>query len=141
MVVQSYRDLLAWKKSMLLVRAIYETSRSWPREELHGLTSQARRATVSIPANLAEGQGRTGTREFAHHLSIAKGSLHELETLILIAHDLNYLDRPTCELLSEQAAEVARLIGGLLRRLRALNSNAPSHDSRPTTHDSPGGTS
>ncbi len=134
-MVQSYRDLLAWQKSMLLVRAVYETSRTWPREELHGLTSQARRAAVSIPANLAEGQGRTGTREFAHHLSIAKGSLHEFETLILIARDLNYLDTQTGNAILAQADEVARLIGGLLRRLRALNSKASSHDSRLTTHD------
>ncbi|CAA9561070.1 MAG: 23Sr RNA gene [uncultured Thermomicrobiales bacterium] len=141
MVVQSYRDLVAWRKSMLLVRAIYETSHSWPREELHGLTSQARRAAVSVPANIAEGQGRTGTREFTHHLSIAKGSLHELETLILIAHDLDYIDATACNALLAQATEVARLIGGLLRRLRTLNGKAPSHDSRLATHDSPGGTS
>jgi len=132
---KSYRDLLAWQKSMLVVGAVYTTSQKWPREELVGLTSQIRRAAVSVPANIAEGQGRTGKREFAHHLSIAKGSLHELETLILIASDLRYLDLAVRNTLLEQTAEVARLIGGLLRSLRTNNDPVPSHDSRLTTHD------
>ncbi len=135
MDTKSYRDLLAWQKSMAVVRAIYTQSQSWTREELVGLTSQIRRAAVSVPANIAEGQGRTGKREFAHHLSIAKGSLHELETLILIADDLCYLDLTVRNTLLEQTEEVARLLGGLLRRLRANNTLVPSHDSRPTTHD------
>ena len=117
-MMEGYRDLVAWQKGMALVRGVYETTRTWPREELHGLTSQTRRAAVSIPANIAEGQGRTGTREFAHHLSIAKGSLHELETLLLIAHDLRYLDSEARDSLLAQAAETARLLGGLLRSLR-----------------------
>jgi four helix bundle protein len=132
---KSYRDLLAWQKGMAVVKAIYTHSQSWPREELVGLTSQIRRAAVSVPANIAEGQGRTGKREFAHHLSIAKGSLHELETLILIASDLRYLDRAARDSLLTQTSEIARLIGGLLRSLRADNTPVLSHDSRPTTHD------
>jgi len=132
---KSYRDLFAWQKSMAVVNAIYVQTKMWPCEELVGLTSQIRRAAVSVPANIAEGQGRTGKREFAHHLSIAKGSLHEPETLILSASDLHYLDHTIRDALLSQTGEVARLIGGLLRRLHADTSPVPSHDSRPTTHD------
>jgi len=132
---RSYRELFAWQKSMAVVKIVYAQSQSWPREELVGLTSQIRRAAVSVPANIAEGQGRTGKREFAHHLSIAKGSLHELETLILIASDLRYLDRTVRDALLAQTDEVGRLIGGLLRSLRPNNAPVLSHDSRPTTHD------
>jgi len=132
---RSYRELFAWQKSMAVVKIVYAQSQSWPREELVGLTSQIRRAAVSVPANIAEGQGRTGKREFAHHLSIAKGSLHELETLILIASDLRYLDHTVRDALLAQTDEVGRLIGGLLRSLRASNAPVLSHDSRPTTHD------
>jgi four helix bundle protein len=113
-----FRDLVAWQKGMAVVSAVYRVSQTWPRDELYGLTSQVRRAAVSIPANIAEGQGRTGPNEFAHHLSIAKGSLHELETLLLIAHELGYIDEVACDPLLAQTGEVARLIGGLLRRLR-----------------------
>jgi len=106
---------------MAVVSAVYRASRGWPRDELYGLTGQTRRAAVSVPANIAEGQGRTGSKEFAHHLSIAKGSLHELETLLLIALDLGYIDGAACDALLAQTGEVARLIGGLLRRLRAAS--------------------
>ncbi len=73
--MESYRDLLAWQKGMAIVKTIYVQTKAWPHEELVGLTSQIRRAAVSVPANIAEGQGHTGKREFAHHLSIAKGSV------------------------------------------------------------------
>ena len=116
--VGRYRDLVAWQKAMVLVKQVYRASKNWPKEELYGLTSQARRAAVSIPANIAEGQGRTGTREMSHHLSIAQGSLAELETLLLIAQDLAYLDPATCEALVTQSTEVSRVVGGLIRRLR-----------------------
>ena len=119
-----YRDLVAWQKGMAVVAAVYRVSRTWPRDELYGLTGQVRRAAVSVPANIAEGQGRTGPNEFAHHLSIAKGSLHELETLLLIALELGYIDDAVCDPLLAQTGEVARLIGGLLRRLRSRNATA-----------------
>jgi len=97
---------------------VYRASGCWPKDEQYGLTNQTRRAAVSVPANIAEGQGRTGPREFAHHLSIAQGSLAELETLLLIARDLRYLDAVTCDTLLVCATEVSRLIGGLIRSLR-----------------------
>jgi four helix bundle protein len=116
--IGGYRDLLVWQKAMLLVTAVYRSSGSWPKEEQYGLTSQLRRAAVSVPANIAEGQGRTGTREFAHHLSIANGSLHETETLIFVAHNVRFIDQPTCDELLRQSSEVGRLLNGLLRRFR-----------------------
>src|SRR5688500_20391214 len=87
-----YRELIAWQKSMALVKKVYTLSSSFPKDERFGLTSQIRRAAVSVPSNVAEGQGRDSTREFIHHLSIAYGSLMEVETQILIIGlDLGYL--------------------------------------------------
>ena len=113
-----FQELIAWQKAMALVTAIYRATGDWPREELYGLTSQVRRAAVSIPSNLAEGHGRTGPREFAHHVSIAYGSLCELETQVLIAEQLGYANTDTSEKLTAQMIEVRRLIRGLLRSLR-----------------------
>jgi four helix bundle protein len=90
--IRGYRDLIAWQKAMALVKNVYEATRDWPSVEQFGLTSQVRRAVVSVPANIAEGQGRYGSRELLHHLSVAHGSLCEVETLMLIAVDLEYLD-------------------------------------------------
>ena len=91
MSVRNYRELIAWQKSMDLVERVYLATRSFPKEEVYGLCAQVRRAVVSIPSNIAEGQGRQTTREFVHFLSIAHGSLREVETQILIARRLNYL--------------------------------------------------
>jgi four helix bundle protein len=86
--------------------------------EQFGLTGQVRRAAVSIPSNIAEGKGRSGIREYVHHLSIAHGSLCELETQLLIAHDLTYLPSPDIDRLMEQAAEVGRLLRALIIKLQ-----------------------
>ena len=103
---------------MDVVEQVYSATRDWPREELFGLTNQVRRAAVSVPANIAEGQGRTGTNELLHHLSIAHGSLYEVETHLLISRRLGYVDDSTSELLARQTEEVGRLLGGLIRSLR-----------------------
>src|SRR5919112_6669392 len=89
---QGYQDLVTWQKAMELVTAVYRVTRDWPHEEQYGLTSQVRRAAVAIPSNLAEGHGRSGRREFSHHVSIAYGSLCELETQLLIAEQLDFSD-------------------------------------------------
>src|SRR5438876_464818 len=115
--IKSYRDLVAWQKAMDLVELVYSTTHDWPKEELYGLTTQARRAVVSIPSNIAEGQGRASTKEFLHHLSIARGSLLELETQALVAQRLGYLQSEVAERLLISAAEVSRLISGLARSL------------------------
>ena len=119
---RGFKDLVAWQKAMELVSAVYRITSGWPREELYGLTSQVRRAAVSVPSNLAEGHGRTGPREFAHDVSIAYGSLCELETQVLIAEQLGYSDDATTESLTTKILEVRRLIGGLLRSLRTRTS-------------------
>jgi four helix bundle protein len=98
--------------------AVYRVTRDWPKDELYGLTSQVRRAAVSIASNIAEGHGRSGGKEFSHHLSIAYGSLCEAETQLLLAESLGYLSGDASATLLAQAAAVRRLVLGLLRSLR-----------------------
>src|SRR2546423_8347999 len=97
MKVKNYQELIAWQKAMDLVEDVYKASREFPREEIYALTSQIRRAAVSIPSNIAEGQGRRTTADFLRHLSIAYGSLREVETQILIAQRLKYLAQAKME--------------------------------------------
>lgn len=118
-----YRRLVAWQKGMDLVEAVYQSTKAWPRDEQYGLTSQVRRAAVSVPSNIAEGHARSGPREFAHHVSIAYGSLSEMETQILIAQRLGYSDTMTSEWLMTQASETRRVTLGLLRSLRNQAKN------------------
>ncbi|HEY9231331.1 MAG TPA: four helix bundle protein [Blastocatellia bacterium] len=113
MANQNYKDLIAWQKAMDLVEAVYTATKRFPKEELYGLTSQIRRAAVSIPSNIAEGQGRKSSNEFARFLAIAYGSLREVETQILIAERLSYLQRQDIESLIELSSQVGRLINGL----------------------------
>ena len=115
--IKSYRELIVWQKSMALARTIYDLTRCFPTDEKFGLTSQMRRATVSIPANIAEGQARNTTGEFRQSLGIANGSLAELETLILLSANLDYLSKDDAEPLLVQCKEVARLLAGLLKSL------------------------
>ena len=110
---RSYRDLQTWQRAMGLVEMIYSATRTWPREEVYGLTSQIRRAVVSVPSNIAEGQGRTGAKEFIHHLSIAHGSLLEMETQTLIAQRLSYLPQEVCDTILAESAIVGRMINRL----------------------------
>ena len=117
-----YQDLIAWQKAMELVIAVYRVTSAWPREEQYGLTSQIRRAAVAIPSNLAEGHGRTGAREYAHHVSIAFGSLCELETQMLIGEQPGYSSSETTADLMMKISEVRRLIRGLIRSLRRPTS-------------------
>ena len=113
-----YRELMAWQKSMALVKRVYALSKEFPNDERFGLTSQIRRAAVSVPSNIAEGQGRDSTKEFIHHLSIAYGSLMEVETQILIGQDLGYLGNEAVSALLTESAEAGRIINGLMRSLR-----------------------
>ena len=115
---QRYRDLIVWQKAMELVEEIYRVTASWPREETFGLTNQVRRAAVSVPANIAEGQGRTGAKEFLHHLSIANGSLCEAETHLFIGCQLSYVDQQALDPLLSMSGDVGRLLHGLIRSLR-----------------------
>ena len=114
-MIKDYKDLVVWQKAMELVTAIYQATQAFPKEELYGLTSQLRRAAVSVPSNIAEGQGRLTRGEFRQFLGQAKGSLSELETQLLIAHNLGYLQ--DCSTLLGQKTEVTRLLNGLLNSL------------------------
>jgi four helix bundle protein len=116
--VRSYQDLIAWQKAMDLVTEIYEVSHKFPREEIFALTSQLRRVAVSIPSNIAEGQGRSSRKEFLYFLGNAKGSLSEVETQVLIARKLDYIDDEVSNSLLNLSAEVGRILNGLLASLR-----------------------
>jgi len=118
MSVKDYRELIVWQKAMDLVELVYRTTDGFPQKELYGLTAQICRAAVSIPSNIAEGQGRHSTRDFLHFLSIARGSLKEVETQVLIAERLGYVDQRAGSVLLELTAEVSRLISGLTSSLR-----------------------
>jgi four helix bundle protein len=121
---QSYRELIAWQKAMKLVTDVYKIAETLPKVEVFGLASQLKRAIVSVPSNIAEGQGRDSTKEFIHHLSISYGSLMEAETQIQIASNLGYISQVEADTVIDQAAEVGRLVNGLSRSLkRSLSDN------------------
>ena len=107
---------------MALVKMIYTATSTFPKSEMYGLTSQMRRASVSIPSNIAEGAARTGTKEFLQFLSISRGSLSELETQVLIAKNLDYIKNEG-EIL-KQIDKLFGLIGGLMNSLRKRNARA-----------------
>jgi len=116
-MAQNYRDLIAWQKAMDLVESVYSATAAFPADERFGLTSQIRRAVVSVPSNIAEGQARRSRSEFIHFLSVAHGSLREVETQLLIAMRLRYLDNTAGEVVLAVSDEVGRLISGLARSL------------------------
>ena len=111
---RSYKDLVAWQKAMDLVTATYRATAGFPKEEQFGLTSQLRRAAVSIPSNIAEGQGWLSEKEFRHFLGQARGSLMEVETQLQIAQNLGYSRAEQTKELLTSCAEVGRILNGLL---------------------------
>jgi len=115
--VQSYRQLIVWQKAMDMAADIYQATESLPKQELYGLTSQLRRAATSVAANVAEGQGRRSTGEFCHFLGIARGSLYEVETELLLARSLRFMSEADCDTVLELTTEVARLLNGLMNSL------------------------
>jgi len=123
---KSYRDLEVWRKAMDLVVECYKATKKFPQSETFGLSSQLQRAGVSIPANIAEGRAREHTKEFLRHLSIANGSLAELETHVLIAERLEYLAPNEVNLLLERSSEIGRMINGLRRSLEKKRSRRSS---------------
>ena len=120
--MRRHHKLLALKESIELVKTIYEISSHYPKEELYGLTSQMRRAAVSVPSNIAEGSARESDSEFARFLIISRGSLSELETQVLIAKGLGYYHD---DKILDQIDKVFALIGGLLRQVRSKGHNTP----------------
>jgi four helix bundle protein len=118
MSIRSYQDLAIWKKAMQLVVQVYHLTRRFPREEMHGLTSQMRRAAVSIPTNIAEGWGRGSRKEYIQFLRIARGSLLELETLLAISRNLRYLSQEDMQARLALVGEISRMLSGLIASLK-----------------------
>jgi four helix bundle protein len=117
MKVKNYTELIAWQKVMELTHYIYKATKEFPTEERFGLKVQMRRAGVSVPSNIAEGQGRNSTPEFLHFLSIAHGSVREIETQVRISGKLGYLREEMVTHLMNLASEAGRLIKGLSNSL------------------------
>ena len=112
-----YRDLKVWQLAMSLTENTYKLCAKFPKHEIYGLTSQLQRAAVSIPSNIAEGQARSSSKEFAHFLSIALGSLAELETQLVLAQRFEYLNNEDANLMLQQAEEIAKMLKGLQKSL------------------------
>lgn len=118
MAAKNFKDLIAWQKAMDLVELVYRLSSQFPADERFGLTSQLRRAVVSIPSNIAEGQGRNSPGDFGRFLSIAYGSLREVETQPLIAVRLKFIDPTQYQPVQELCDETGRILNGLMNSLR-----------------------
>ena len=116
-MLKNYKELKVWQKAYQLCGEIYKSTRSFPKEERYGLTSQIRRSAVSVPSNIAEGYGRKTTQEYIQALYIAYGSNCELETQILLAGDLRYLKADNFEKLKNDIGEVERMLKGLIKSL------------------------
>jgi len=114
----TYSDLEVWQASMDLAMRVYEITRKFPREETYGLTSQLRRAAVSVPSNIAEGKGRSSDKELVQFLNHSRGSLFEIETQVAIARRLSYIEAEPCETILRQTARVGQMLNGLIRALR-----------------------
>jgi len=112
--IKSYKDLRLWREAVDLVVRVYELTKSMPKDELYGLTSQMRRAAVSIPANIAEGYGRENRGAYAHHLRIAQGSLKELETHLVIAVRVKFVQECAFEPLAQQCDTIGTMLRGLI---------------------------
>ena len=130
----AYRELRAWRQGIDLVLDVYRATQNFPKTETYGLTSQIRRAAVSVPSNIAEGKGRLTDREFALYLRQARGSLLELETQLLLAGELGYLTAEQSGNLSEQAERLAKTINALLKVLKSGEIKKARTDGADTTH-------
>ena len=128
-MARSYRDLLVWQNAKALAVKVYIETENFPRTEIFGLTSQIRRAAISIPSNIAEGQGRLTSGEFRHFLGQARGSLLELETQLSIAGDLGYLKQPVLAELDQAAYQI---LGLLNRLIDSLSRPAAAVTTKPT---------
>jgi four helix bundle protein len=122
MSVQHYRQLIVWQKAMDLAEQCYQVTRDFPSEEKFGLISQLRRAAASVAANIAEGQGRHHIKEFLNHLSMARGSLMEVETFLLLGERVGYVTSEKIQPLLSLSDEVSRMISGLRNSLESKMS-------------------
>ena len=130
MTNQGFKSLLVWQKSYALTIKIYKVTEKFPKSEIYGLVSQMRRAAISVPANIAEGYERQYNKEYIQFLTVARGSLGELETYLLLAKDLNYITRGTFEELEQSRKEVIKLLQGLIRsKVGGMSSRQEAVDS------------
>ena len=116
--MKTHKDLDVWKKSIELVTDIYHLTNDFPKEEIYGITSQIRRAAVSIPSNIAEGAARSSKKEFSHFLSISLGSLAELETQVIISKKLNIISEDNFKLLINNLTTIRKMLLGLKKSLK-----------------------
>lgn len=114
----TYRDLLIWQKSMMLVTEIYNLTKNFPREEVYGLTSQIRRSSISIPSNIAEGYGRDGNKDYLKFLNIATASLFEMQTQLEIAFNLGFVNEIQFNKTYENSREIERMISAFSRKIK-----------------------
>ena len=125
--VRCFKDLLVWQRAMDLAVEANRLSQPWPKSELYGLTAQLKRSALSVPANIAEGHGREHLGDYLHHLSIASGSLMELETELLLAQRLGYLAAEDAEGVFKRVQEVGRMLAGLSRKLKRRPCSLTPH--------------
>lgn len=118
--MKTYREFIAWQKAMAFVTEIYKVTRSFPKDELFGLTSQIRRSAVSIPSNFAEGFGRKGNNEFLRFIRISIGSLYECQTQLEIARNIEYLNDIGFDSVFAQSKEIEALLRGLEQKLEKV---------------------
>jgi four helix bundle protein len=124
--IRGYQDLEVWQRAMDLAVECCTATKMFPSDERYGLTAQVKRSAASVPSNIAEGRGRLGIGGFLNHLSIAKGSLFEVETQLLLAIRLGYLHGQTADALVKRTTQVACLLAGLIRALKAKQGSAKS---------------
>jgi len=124
-MLKSFKDLKVWQKSYSLCLKIYSLTRKFPSDERYGLTSQLRRASVSIPSNIAEGYGKKTTREYIYSLYIANGSLCEIETQIMLSNDLKYLNNQDFSEIGENITELEVMMKALIRSLERKKHSNP----------------
>lgn len=117
--VRSYRQLKVWRDAISVVKSVYQLTEQFPKAEVYALTNQMRRAAVSVPSNIAEGQARDSTKEFLHHISIAMGSLAELDTQLEIAVELEFASSSLVKRMLEKTDEVGRMLRGLQKSLKS----------------------
>ncbi len=119
MDIRPHRKLEVWRQSLVLVKTIYQITESFPKAEQFGLTSQIRRAAVSIPSNLAEGAGRSGKKEFGYFLNVAQGSSSELDTQVELAKMLGYVNEDVYSDMMNQLTTISKMLYGLARKVRS----------------------
>jgi len=129
----SYRDLIVWQKGMELVTEVYRLSKTFPKDELYGLTSQLRRCAVSVPSNIAEGHARNSSGDYARFLRVACGSLYELETQIEVARNLGYLNARSFGGTTQLTREIGRMLGALISKVEGgvRSGHRPPGKTRP----------